>query len=77
MRLEISDYVLFTVVAAHLIAAPYTKVEESFNIQAIHDLVIHGTDISSVCNKFIFAHSFLTVLSMTTWSFQASFLVLL
>lgn len=48
MNLGPSDYLLLSIVAAYLIAAPYTKVEESFNIQAIHDILHHGLDISSV-----------------------------
>ncbi|KXN86066.1 putative Dol-P-Man:Man(7)GlcNAc(2)-PP-Dol alpha-1,6-mannosyltransferase [Leucoagaricus sp. SymC.cos] len=71
------DTLFFIFGWAYVLLAPYTKVEESFNIQATHDLLIHGFAIDKLKNfdHFVFSgpipRTFIgsTVLACITYPF--------
>ena len=42
------DLLLLATSWAHVLFAPYTKVEESFNLHATHDVIMYGVGASSL-----------------------------
>jgi hypothetical protein len=51
LRAGITDWLLLAVVIVHIVNAPYTKVEESFTLQATHDLLYKGRNVETYDHK--------------------------
>ena len=50
------EALILAVLWLHVWLAPFTKVEESFNLHATHDIILHGLSPSAlkkVCPQFI------------------------
>ncbi|KAF8339810.1 Alg9-like mannosyltransferase family-domain-containing protein [Cantharellus anzutake] len=52
----IIDILLYAVTALHVLLAPYTKVEESFNLHALHDVLMYGVSLENLSkyDHFVF-----------------------
>jgi hypothetical protein len=50
------DALLLAVAYAHALLAPYNKVEESFNLHAVHDVLAYGVGKDAISQVGVFSH---------------------
>ena len=48
--MSLSSALIFITAWTHVLLAPYTKVEESFNLHATHDVLMYGVGIDKLYN---------------------------
>lgn len=74
--LTLTDVLLGLLIPAlillHLVAAPYTKVEESFNLQAVHDILKYGISFSNAKEHFTKYYDHFTFPGVVPRSFVGS-----
>lgn len=50
MNVQVVDLLFLVVSWTHVLLAPYTKVEESFNLHVTHDVLMYGVSPKSLRN---------------------------
>ena len=46
--LDVCEVLVFVAMTVHVLMCPFTKVEESFNTQAMYDISQHSSNVSAV-----------------------------